>query len=94
MTSKPDISQLLKEEKSAVFLQELSMSSNKEKTRLLLVDDHAIVRAGFRYLLESDADYEILEADSAEEACKVYGDYKPDAVIMDLMMPGMGGSKD
>jgi len=67
------------------------MKLNTEKTRLLLVDDHAIVRAGFRYLLESDADYEILEADSAEEACKVYGDYKPDAVIMDLMMPGMGG---
>jgi len=67
------------------------MNLNTEKTRLLLVDDHAIVRAGFRYLLESDADYEILEADSAEEACKVYGDYKPDAVIMDLMMPGMGG---
>ena len=67
------------------------MNSNKEKTRLLLVDDHAIVRAGFRYLLESHADYDILETDSAEEACKVYGEYKPDAVIMDLMMPGMGG---
>lgn len=67
------------------------MSSNKDKTRLLLVDDHAIVRAGFRYLLESDADYDILEAGSAEEACNVYGAYKPDAVIMDLMMPGMGG---
>ncbi len=67
------------------------MSLNAERTKLLLVDDHAIVRAGFRYLLESDADYEIREAESAEEACRVYGDYKPDAVIMDLMMPGMGG---
>jgi len=67
------------------------MKPTKEKTRLLLVDDHAIVRAGFRYLLESDADYDIMEVDSAEEACQVYGDYKPDAVIMDLMMPGMGG---
>ena len=62
-----------------------------EKVKLLLVDDHAIVRAGFRHLLKSDADYEIKEVDSAEEACKVYGDYQPDAVIMDLMMPGMGG---
>lgn len=67
------------------------MNSNSEKIKLLLVDDHAIVRAGFRYLLKSDADYDIQEVDSAEEACKVYGDYKPDAVIMDLMMPGMGG---
>jgi len=67
------------------------MKSNQERTKLLLVDDHAIVRAGFRYLLESEADYEILEVESAEEACQVYSDYQPDAVIMDLMMPGMGG---
>ncbi|MDH5573485.1 MAG: response regulator transcription factor [Gammaproteobacteria bacterium] len=62
-----------------------------QKTKLLLVDDHAIVRAGFRYLLESDADYEIKEVNTAEEACHVYNEYKPDAVIMDLLMPGMGG---
>ena len=67
------------------------MKPNTEKIKLLLVDDHAIVRAGFRHLLKSDADYDIKEVDSAEEACKVYGDYQPDAVIMDLMMPGMGG---
>ena len=67
------------------------MKTNTTKTRLLLVDDHAIVRAGFRYLLESDADYEIREVDTAEEACSVYGEFKPDAVIMDLIMPGMGG---
>ncbi len=62
-----------------------------DKPKLLLVDDHTIVRAGFRYLLESDADYEIREVDTAEEACSIYNEYKPDAVIMDLMMPGMGG---
>lgn len=67
------------------------MNTNEHKTRLLLVDDHAIVRAGFRYLLESDADYEIKEVDTAEEACNIYSEYKPDAVIMDLIMPGMGG---
>ena len=67
------------------------MKSGDEKTKLLLVDDHAIVRAGFRYLLESESKYEFLEVDSAEEACQVYSDYQPDAVIMDLMMPGMGG---
>jgi len=67
------------------------VKSGDEKTKLLLVDDHAIVRAGFRYLLESESKYEFLEVDSAEEACQVYSDYQPDAVIMDLMMPGMGG---
>ena len=67
------------------------MKAGSHRTKLLLVDDHAIVRAGFRYLLESDAEYEIKEVDTAEEACRVYGEYKPDAVIMDLIMPGMGG---
>ena len=67
------------------------MNTIQSKAKLLLVDDHAIVRAGFRYLLENDADYEIREVNSAEEACRIYTDYKPDAVIMDLMMPGMGG---
>ncbi|MCW9015185.1 MAG: response regulator transcription factor [Gammaproteobacteria bacterium] len=64
---------------------------NTFKPKLLLVDDHAIVRTGFRYLLESDADYQIKEVNTAEEACNVYNDFKPDAVIMDLIMPGMGG---
>ena len=67
------------------------MNTSGDKTKLLLVDDHAIVRAGFRYLLESDADYEIREVNTAEEACRIYSEYKPDAVIMDLLMPGMGG---
>lgn len=67
------------------------MNTSSDKTKLLLVDDHAIVRAGFRHLLESDADYEIREVDTAEEACRIYSEYQPDAVIMDLLMPGMGG---
>jgi len=61
------------------------------KKKLLLVDDHAIVRAGFRYLLECSQSYEIKEVSSAEEACEIYNQFKPDAVVMDLMMPGMGG---
>ena len=67
------------------------MKETPNKTKLLLVDDHAIVRAGFRYLLESDSDYEIREVDTAEEACNIYREFGPDAVIMDLIMPGMGG---
>ena len=67
------------------------MNLTNPKAKLLLVDDHAIVRAGFRHLLESDDDYEIREVDTAEEACRIYSEFNPDAVIMDLLMPGMGG---
>ena len=67
------------------------MNISNHKPKLLLVDDHAIVRAGFRHLLENDSDYEIREVDTAEEACRIYSEFQPDAVIMDLLMPGMGG---
>lgn len=61
------------------------------RSKILLVDDHAVVRAGFRYLLEGENGYEIHEVSSAEEACAVYNDLRPDVVVMDMMMPGMGG---
>ncbi len=61
------------------------------KRKILLVDDHAVVRAGFRHLLEKDNDFDILEVDSAEKACQVYAEFQPHAVVMDLVMPGMGG---
>lgn len=67
------------------------MPSSLHKPRILLVDDHAVVRAGFRYIIEGERDCEILEVNTAEEACSVYSDFKPDAVVMDLVMPGMGG---
>lgn len=67
------------------------MSLSATKARILLVDDHAIVRAGFRYILESECEYDIREVNTAEEACSAYSDFRPDAVIMDLVMPGMGG---
>jgi len=60
--------------------------------RVLLVDDHAVVRTGFRLLLESRADISVVgEADSGEAACQRYLELAPDVVIMDLAMPGMGG---
>ena len=59
--------------------------------RILLVDDHAVVRAGFRYLLESKNDYQVSEASSSEEAYQVYGEIDPDVVVLDVSMPGMGG---
>ena len=59
--------------------------------RVMLVDDHALVRMGFRMLL-ADAGIEVVaESGSGEEACQAYPTVRPDAVVMDLSMPGMGG---
>jgi len=60
--------------------------------RIMLVDDHAIVRAGFRRLLEQRADFRVVaEAADAEHAYASYVEYQPDVVVMDLSMPGVSG---
>lgn len=62
------------------------------KIRLLLVDDHQIVRAGLRMLFQAEADLEIVgEAESGEEAVRAVAALKPQVVIMDVAMPGMNG---
>jgi two-component system, NarL family, invasion response regulator UvrY len=63
-----------------------------EKIRVMLVDDHAVVRVGFRMLLEASGDIDVVdEADSGEAAYQRYPESKPDVVVLDLAMPGMGG---
>jgi len=57
---------------------------------ILLADDHPVVRAGYRYLLEKKG-YTVYEVDSAELAYQFYQQNIPDIVIMDISMPGMGG---
>jgi two-component system invasion response regulator UvrY len=60
--------------------------------RVLLVDDHAVVRTGFRLLLQSHAEVTVIaEAESGEMACQRYLELNPDVVVLDLAMPGMGG---
>lgn len=60
--------------------------------RVLLVDDHAVVREGYRTLLNNHRDINVVaEAVSGEDACKQFLEHKPDAVIMDLSLPGMSG---
>jgi two-component system, NarL family, invasion response regulator UvrY len=63
--------------------------------RVMLVDDHALVRMGFRMLLTSapgaDAVDVVAEAGTGEQACADYARLHPDVVVMDLSMPGMGG---
>jgi two-component system invasion response regulator UvrY len=64
----------------------------KRKLRVMLVDDHAVVRVGFRMLLETSGEIEVVgEADSGEAAYREFAQFQPDVVIMDLSMPGMGG---
>ncbi|MCW8207512.1 DNA-binding response regulator [Verminephrobacter aporrectodeae subsp. tuberculatae] len=59
--------------------------------RVMLVDDHALVRMGFRMLL-ADAQIDVVtEADTGEQACQDYPRVQPDVVVLDLSMPGMGG---
>jgi DNA-binding NarL/FixJ family response regulator len=56
------------------------------------VDDHAVVRAGVRRLLEQEPLFEVIgEAESGEKAYQIFGELKPDVMVMDLSMPGMGG---
>jgi two-component system invasion response regulator UvrY len=60
--------------------------------RVMLVDDHAVVRVGFRMLLQAAPDIQVVaEAESGEAACQKYAEVAPDVVVMDLAMPGMGG---
>jgi two-component system, NarL family, invasion response regulator UvrY len=60
--------------------------------RVLLVDDHAVVRTGFRLLLQISREVAVVgEAESGEAACQSYNELSPDVVVMDIAMPGMGG---
>ena len=60
--------------------------------RVMLVDDHAVVRTGFRLLLQAVPEISVIgEAESGEVACTRYAELTPDVVVMDLAMPGMGG---
>ena len=58
----------------------------------MLADDHAVVRMGFRLLLEGAADIKVVgEAESGEDAVRLFPELKPDVVVMDISMPGIGG---
>lgn len=62
------------------------------KIRILLVDDHAVVRAGYRLLLQQSERIEIIaEAETGEQACKLFTELNPDLALMDISLPGMGG---
>ena len=64
----------------------------KNTIKVLLIDDHTVVRAGFRLLLSAVESIEVIgEADRGEVACQLYIEKQPDVVVLDLSMPGIGG---
>lgn len=67
------------------------MSHTLGGLRILLADDHAVVRLGFRLLLEGAGASVGAEADSGEQALRLYGEAPCDVVVMDISMPGIGG---
>lgn len=62
------------------------------RLRVMLVDDHAIVRSGFRRLLERYPEIEVVaEAENAEQAYRRFVEHLPDVLVLDLSMPRIGG---
>ena len=70
----------------------MSMGRAGGFTRVMLADDHAIVREGYRSLLQKQDHLRVVaEAADGAEAYRVYKEARPDLVIMDASMPGIGG---
>jgi DNA-binding NarL/FixJ family response regulator len=64
----------------------------EQKHRILIVDDHALLRSGLRALLTDNPSFEVVgEADNGRDAIRAVGQYGPNLVLMDLSMPDMNG---
>jgi two-component system invasion response regulator UvrY len=59
--------------------------------KLLVVDDHAVVRTGLQRLLQASPDIELIEASDSEQAWDVFEADRPDVIIIDINLPGVGG---
>lgn len=71
---------------------ETTTNAKDPTTRVLIVDDHPLVRAGLAGLLAAADDLEVVaEASGGEQALQFADSHEPDVVLMDLSMPGMGG---
>ena len=61
--------------------------------RLVIADDHSLVREGLKLLLKTQSDFDVVgEASRAEDACRLAQELHPDVIIMDVAMPGLGGA--
>lgn len=65
---------------------------NKSVVTVMLVDDHAVVRSGYRRLLEETSGMSVVaEANTGEQACELERQHFPDVIVVDLSLPGMSG---
>jgi len=70
----------------------MSDAQNKQRIRILIADDHAIVREGLRALIETEPQMELVaEAADGVEAVQQAGELRPDVILLDLMMPRKNG---
>ena len=68
------------------------MSENIDPIRIVIVDDHTMLREGLKSILTLEDDLEVVaDADSARDAASIVGNTKPHVVLLDLRMPGVGG---
>ena len=66
--------------------------SSRERIRVMVVDDHSIMRVGLKQVLEQCGEFEVVgDAADGEEAVRVAAEVSPDVVVMDVMMPGKDG---
>ena len=71
---------------------EASPAQRTRAARLVIADDHALVRSGMRSMLEGEPDLEVVgEANTGREAVDKTVELRPDVVVMDIAMPEMGG---
>ena len=69
----------------------MSSSQPLARLRIVLADDHAVVRAGFRMLIEGAGASIVAEASNGDDAVRAFDEHHPDALVMDVSMPGIGG---
>src|SRR3954469_18206605 len=69
-----------------------SQGSNRGRTRILLADDHELMRAGFRMILQTEDGLDVVgEAADGRQAVALARELQPDVVLMDVQMPGLDG---
>ncbi len=71
---------------------EAAMETMDQKLRVMLADDHAILREGLRGILQRDRELEVVaEAGESNEVVEIVAQAKPDVLVLDLVMPGLDG---